>query len=459
MHTITFDIPLLVGGLALLVGLRIWGSRELFQVACQVVGTLWAQYSIVVNWSLGKLVPLFSASVYSGRLRHTHIYYPFIAFTVFGACIGSLFWDVPVGIPFAYGQGRVWVQLAVFLSLVLSTRAFADAMSRPEGPFLMWKGLILIGLVHGTAFLYQYFAAAVGLPAIGVSRAHGLTINGDAGDLAAFSVEGVTDILRPGGLAGEPKTVAVLFALVLATAISAGAPASATNLWKLLARTSALLSAIGLVGAFATSAYVGFSAVLLALTLLGLIRSKRYVGLAVVVLGGLLFANELLRALSLPSLYELLRIRLTDRIAAGDMDPPVSAALQILARSPVILFLGTGLGGGTFSIQRILNTGFEYASTPNVGIVALLLELGLVGTLLLLSPFAISVLSTRLRLGVSPHMAWEPRFLLTLGTSAMILMLSGSGIALGFPMAVGCTIACAGIVHRNKPYSTNSRVG
>lgn len=457
MNAITFDTPLLFGSLLWLLWLRLFAPAYRFQLSSQLVGTLWAQYPFMLSWSLAKLVPILSATTwYPRRIRGASLFMPFIVYTIAGGLVSSFFWNVPSYVSYLYGEGRLWVQFVTFLSLVLCTRAYAAALLSPEAPLLMWKVIVSIGIIHGLAFLYQYLAAYVDLPLIGISRAHGLTLDGAAGDLAAYSVGGI-DILRPGGLAGEPKTVAVLFGVVLVMSIVCGNPIKQDKKWNLLYKTSIALSGSCFVAAFSTSAYVGLLASVVGLVALGFVRFSGYVKIVVIALLSIGIVEFVLAYKDLPTLTELFSLRFYDRIInvqKGAMDPPVEAALQVLTTNPLVLLFGTGIGGGTFYLQDYLKTQFEYAFAPNIGGVHLLLEHGLIGTLLFLGPVFLLLVKVRLMMVSDRYVVpWEWKFIFGLSVSSMMFMLSGSGIAMGYPLAIGSLL---GIVNIQRPIGSGN---
>lgn len=453
METFTLDIPLLLTGLAALLWLRFRRSNEIFQVACQFVGTFWAQYSFGVSWSLGKLVPFLAASR-SGkkRIKHASIFIPFVAYAVLGGSLAVLAWDIPERVDFAYGQGRFLLQTVILLTLAFTARAFAQAMTMPSGPQTMWKALVLMGLVHGVAFSYQYLASAFGLPYIGISRAHGQTLIEGTADFAAFRIAGM-DILRPGGLAGEPKTVAVIFGIVLLPCLLAGRPVGLSRRWEIASSASVAMAAVGFVGAFSTSAFIGAALAYLLLIGIGMVRAKRTFIVVGVFVATMVSIEGVLRWLELPGITELLRERTLDRLQGGErLDPPVAAALQLLSHDVRILFFGTGNGGGTFFVKEQLGVSdFEYAMTPNVGMVAMLLEFGVLGSLLLLLPagYLFFLATARMRRHSTEDGKWEVKFLLALSVTCFVLMLSGSGIALGYPLAIGGLLGAAQYVRGN----------
>jgi hypothetical protein len=329
--------------------------------------------------------------------------------------------------------------------LVLTTRAFAIAMSNKDGPTLMWKALILASIVHGVASIYQYIAALFNLPFIGISRTHDLTLEQGVADIAAFEYDSGVIVLRPGGLAGEPKTAAVVFGINLFTVLLSRIPPGIPNKWIYLSNLSIAMSAIGFIGAFSTSAVISFSIAYIVFLMTGLARLSKFFKQFFITILLFICIDFLLDTYSLPSLRELLLIRSVDRIGSENLDEPVEAAIRLISQNPDILFFGTGIGGGSFYIMDYLGHIFQYALTPNVGLIALLLEFGLTGTLLMLAPFVILATLTIRNSNryVDWQNNWQRRFLLILGLSTMLFMLGGSGIALGYPLAIGSILAAS----------------
>jgi hypothetical protein len=453
MNTVEIDIPLLVGGLIALIWIRFRKPVYFFQVACQFVGTLWGQYSLGISWSLAKLVPFLAITTFDNiQIPNSRLFLPFMAYTIFCGLLSSIFWNIPNGVSFAYGNGRIWMQLATFLPLALTARNFAGAMTQKQGVLLMWKTLMLLGIAHGIAFLYQYAASLLGLPYIGISRAHGLSIESES-NFAAFVIESGQIVLRPGGLAGEPKTVAVLFGIILLTGLIAGKPQNVSKQWLTIASVSILLSLIGFIGAFSTSCFIAFISVYLALVSLRLVRFSSMILsipiLAIIIVG----SNYILSVLELPTLIDLMSIRTVDRLTNdAEMDRPVKIAIQIMSQEPLVLFFGTGIGGGSFRIMEFMKEVFEYSYSPNIGLVVLLFEWGLVGSLLLLLPYCFLVILVvkKLHSCSFSNDKWILKFLLILSLSAMGFMLSGSGIAIGYPLAVGSILGASQFLRLQK---------
>lgn len=454
MDVITFDIPLLIIGIASLIWFRLFRPTHVFQVACQFFGTFWAQYTFGVTWSLGRLAPFLSASSLSRvKVRFAKLFFPFVAYVVFAGLVLSFFWKIPAGVDFFYAEGRIWIQLFVFLSIMLSVKAFAVGMLHRDGPVLLWKALTFVMLIHGLASLYQYLAVGLGYPLIGISRSHGETGQAGVADVAAFGV-GDELIYRPGGLAGEPKTAAILFGIYFISHLLSASPLVASRNWKRLARLSFVLSVFGFFAAFSTSAFVGALLVpFLALPLYAMNKRQLFKYFMIVFFSIVVFitAYFVLTEFSGIDLVDLMMNRTIERFDMNEIDPPILAALSVIWNDPVVLFFGTGIGGGSFSIMEYLNTVYQYAFAPNVGMVLFLLEFGLVGSLLLLVPFAlltlkISTFIRNHRVSSSSDMTqWTVKFLFIVGVSTMCFILSGSGISMGFPLALGCLLAAAQI--------------
>jgi len=464
MPTITLDIPLLIIGLLLLVWFRLCKPDYRFQVVCQLVGTFWAQYSFIVSWSLLRIAPFFAASTFPlKKLNYGNLFVPFILYALFVTLISSLFWIISPDTWFAYGEGRLWIQLAIFLSLVLSARAFAVAMSEPRGPLLMWKALIVMGIIHGLASGYQYIAWFTGLPLIEISLAHewGLEL-GMTDVVAAFTI-GDFNIIRPAGLAGEPRYASALFGIVLLAAFFIGRPPTITKAWLRLSTISIGLATLGFIGAFSTSGYVGFVVGLVGLGMMGainLISLSRIIKYVLCLMVMILILSYLLVAAGYPSLIDLLIMRSVERIGTAEMYYlPNQAAIEILFSNWSVFFFGTGIGGGTFFVQDALDLSFEYALMPTIGALALFLEIGLIGTLLLFIPFfALLVMARKKMRNINSQNRWEMRFLLTLAITAMIFMLAGSSVgALGYPVAIGSILGAVNFLQRQRQLAMNRR--
>lgn len=450
MTSITLDIPLLIIGIIVLIWMRFKSPPYEFQVACQFIGTIWAQYSFGLSWSIQKIAILFSATDFRQNYRRYYfgLFFPLVLYVIIGGVALSFFWPVPQQTNFLYGEGRIIVQLGLFIGLVFATRAFGHAMCQEAGPILLWKALVLLGLMHGLASIYQYLALSLNLPLLAISRAHGLTLDGGVGDIAAFTIDGGDVILRPGGLAGEPKTAAVIYGMIIISLLGVPRPGSIEKKWKNLCIFSILFSIFGFIVASSTSGFISLVFAFLLLLLFNVIKIKNYF-LILLIFSIIIFITDyILYRNNLPSFSALFGSRVTDRLISGENDPPVQAAIDIMSSNLFVLLFGTGIGGSTFYIQELMNSNFEYTHTPNIGIIAILIENGLVGLLLLLVPFFLLFLHARNATLKNDQQSWEIRFLLAIATSVMIFMMAGSGISMGYPIAVGAILAAANVAVR-----------
>lgn len=455
MNVITFDIPLLVAGLLLLVWAKVFRSEQYFQILCQFVATFAAQYSLGVSWSLGRLVPILSAvSLSAKRSVGLKAYLPFVSYVFLSSLIGSLFWSIPPSVHFWYGDGRVFLQLFNFAVLAGSCIALASAISQKGGPRLLVTFLQIAAVIHGLASVYQLLAANLGLPLIGISRSHGLTVDDTAGDVALFMSQSGAAMFRPGGLMGEPKSVAVLFGMVLLHGIFVRSDGERSRAERALRVVSIALSAIGFLAAFSTSAFFGFGcAFALCLVYVGSRHDRTKTIIRIVLVAATALAGwYAFYDGSGDGLRDVLFQRSIERLDA-EMDPPVEASVNKMIESPLVAIFGVGLGGSSFIVMEFLGEAFDYAYAPNVGFILLLVEAGFVGTALFLGVFALQVL----RVGLSSLVKYdnEVRSLFVIAVSMMLLCLAGSGIPLGFPLAVACLAVAA---HKVR-VASRSRVG
>jgi len=438
---VALDLPLLVVGCLVLLVARMRCSATTFQAYCQMVGTIAAQIPSVVSISLARIVPFASATALEPVPNpYVRRFVIFVAYCCLLTPLRAVTWQIPGDVALFFGDLRAVVQLVVLISLAACTVGVARALMTPQGPAIFRTLLAVTAVVHGLASLYQYVAFESGLTLIGISR-----MGQDTADFAAFdSPLGV--VVRPGGLSGEPKTVAAFFGMFLLTILFAPRPANATRAQKMLEIGAAVLSAIGFVLAFSTSAFIGAGVALCVLMALGVVRTKTTVRLGIIGAATILVWQSL-TAISMADLQQLLDMRLAGRLTGGGvLDTPVEASLLAMRDNPWIAIFGVGLGGSSFLTMQFIGMGYEYAYAPNIALILLLVETGVVGTLLLLAPWAHMVLQCRTQFHRGDP---DVPFLLVLTVSAMLLQLSGSGIALGFPLAIGA--ACALSVRANAP--------
>jgi MFS family permease len=253
-------------------------------------------------------------------------------------------------------------------------------------------------------------------------------------DVALFEGESGL-VVRGGGLAGEPKTAAILFGAYLLVAFFTPWPRSWSARRNTLEFIVVLVATISFLLSFSTAGFVGFipAAVFLSWRLksearLAKVRIFAASVVAVLILGVLLYEG------GVQEMFELLRLRSFDRLAYGGPDEYTEAGLEMIANKPSVAFLGVGLGGSSFAIMQYTGENSNLTLTPSVGIVLMLLDLGLIGTGLFLgacwwllrSPLPAS----------NQKEYWPCCFMLCLGVSALSLQLASSGIYLGYPLSV-----------------------
>lgn len=444
MNRIVFDIPLLIIGFGLLGWARFFRTERDFQILCQFVATFNAQVSAGISWSLGRTVPIFSStSFWRVKTPELSVFLPFFVYVFVSSPLASFFWNIPSDTAFFYGEGRVILQLTNFLFLFLSTRALTGILRDVEAVYLLWKMLKVAVIIHGLASFYQWIALEIGLPLIGISRSHGLTLGGEVGDIARFVSQSGREIIRPGGLAGEPKTVAVIFGIVFLASTLLGFSLDRNKRDKYLSVATVILSAFGFVVASSTSAFFGEIATVVFFYLTGIYRYRKnlFYSLVFLIVTILIILAIFLSIdnSGLDDLKDIFFQRTFNRLMDEEMDPPVEAALVAMRENPLILVLGVGAGGSSFLVMEFLNESFKYAYAPNIGFILLLVEHGLVGVGLFLGVFFFQVMKVVKRLRKKESN--EIILLFSVGVSTMILCMCGSGIPLGYPLAVACIIA------------------
>lgn len=440
MPSIALDIPFLLSGLALLVWARLRRREEEVQALCQIVATFWAQHSFGVSWSLARLVPVISAmGVFRLRPKGLRLYLPFLLYVVLGGLISHAFWDIPSTITFWYGEGRTFLQLLNYLVLAGSAMALSGALATKDGVRLLVFSLQGAAAIHGIGSIYQLVAGNFGLPLIGVSRAHGLTLDDGIADVAAFLTANSRELLRPGGFMGEPKTAAVLFGTVLLHAVFCGGSIhlrrSAIDQGRRFAIP--IISAIGFVFAFSTSAYLGF---LIAVPLLLMLLPSRGGARGPVTISIALFAMFIVGGATVANTGIVEWIDIIDERTVGrldaPLDPPVEACLTFMRDNLWAGILGVGIGNSSFVVMQYLGEVFEYAYAPNILFILLWTEFGALGAALLILPFGIQ--AWRIARSGFATTDSETRTLLCISIASMTLNLAGSGMALGLPLAVAC---------------------
>jgi len=301
----------------------------------------------------------------------------------------------------------------------------------------LWYGLRWVAVLHGVFFIYQYVAMAFGLPLVGISRAFNLTLDYRVADVAVFVSGSGMEILRPGGLAGEPKTVAIIFGIVLFATLYLGHQLDSKRHDRLLTICAGLLSFFGFFAAFSTSAFFGLGMAFVGTTLA--LKGKYFFKTGKRLLLFIVPASlVLLTYLSTGDFLSLLSERTAGRL--GDvLDPTVDASLRAMLNSVPIALFGTGEGGSSFVIMKYLNEPFEYSYAPNISFIRLAVENGLLGLFLFFAAYALLVIRALLMLR-SDRSGIRLLFF-TISMSAMSLCMAGTGISLGIPLSIASIYA------------------
>ncbi len=438
MNIINLDLILLVIGLPFVLWTWMFWPRRFASQISLFLSTVQAQYSWMVSWSLAKFC-IFLLALDGTRQRPIGLapFLPYVGYVLLSSLVASVFWNIPGGVSFFYGEARIFVSLFNFTLLVLSTMSLAAAFTGLQGGRSLWYGLRWLAVVHGVFFIYQYVAMALGLPLIGISRAFNLTLDDRAADVAAFVSGSGMEILRPGGLAGEPKTVAVIFGMVLFATLYVGHRLDSKRHERLFTICAALLSFFCFFAALSTSAFFGLGAALVGVTLI--LKGKYFYQIGKRLLLLIVPASlVLLTFLPMSDFSALLSERTTERLSDA-LDPPVEASLHAMMNSVPIALLGTGEGGSSFIIMKYLNSSFEYAYAPNIGFIRLAVENGLIGILLFFGAYAL--LAKRTLAMLRSDSSGIRLLFFTTSISAMFLNMAGSGISLGLPLSIASMYA------------------
>ena len=438
MNIINLDLIILVIGLPFVLWTWMFRPRRFASQISLFSSTVHAQYSWLVSWSLAKFC-IFLLALDGIRQRPVGLapFLPFVGYVLLSSLVASVFWNIPGGVSFFYGEARIFVSLFNFMLLVLSTMSLAVAFTGSQAGRTLWYGLRWLAVVHGVFFLYQYVAMALGWPLIGISRAHGLTFGDQIADVAAFVTGSGLEILRPGGLAGEPKTVAVIFGMVLFVTLYVGHQLDSKRHERFFTICAALLSFFCFFATFSTSAFFGLGAAFVGTKLILKWNYSYQIGKRL-----LLFIVPVLLVLltffSMSDFSSLLFERTTGRLSDA-LDPPVEASLHAMMNSVPIALFGTGEGGSSFVIMKYLNSPFEYAFAPNIGFIRLAVENGLIGLLLFFVAYAL--LTKRALLMLRSDRSDVRLLFFTTSISTMFLCMAGSGISLGIPLSIASMYA------------------
>jgi hypothetical protein len=147
----------------------------------------------------------------------------------------------------------------------------------------------------------------------------------------------------------------------------------------------------------------------------------------------------MITSISLDDFVQIMELRTTGRFADNEIDLPVAASVNEIINNPLVALFGTGAGGSSFVIMRHLNQIFAYSYAPNVGMVFILVEHGVVGLLLLFIPYALVFFKAAKR----SRRTREPSVMLlcAVSISTLIFCLVGSGYEFGYPLAIAAAVA------------------
>lgn len=450
MSVVELDLPVLLGVVIVLV-ITAWRyGLASYVLAGNVASTFSAVFSYGLTLSVGRLIPIALAP--AGLVRGDADLRPYVPFTIYAALvtlISAWGWRIPEGVGFFYGEGRFAVQLFNLLMLAMATRATALALQRDMAAETLWRYLTLGVFIHGLASVYQLIAGSVGLPVIGISRPFGLTASEFGADVAAVTTPWGDRLLRPGGLAGEPKTAAVIYGIYVAAFMFGGWSIRARYLKVDLRYPALALAVLGFVSAISTSAIIGLAlAIVACIVVLGVPKSlSLWVTIAIATVVGIV-AWQLLAGLgSVGEIGDLLQARTFERLEAP-LDLPIEATLAALRVDPLLALWGAGLGGSSFIAMEYMGEVFEYAFAPNVGGILLIAEVGILGLSLLIVPLVVCYARTQ-RSGHGRRDAGCTALAAT-SIAALCLCLTGSGIAMGIPLAIAAASGVSARLRRSR---------
>lgn len=458
MSTLVLDIPVAIAVALFLIAVLLRHGIKAFVAACIAASSFGAQFSLGVTLSIAKILPIIMipAALRRGDTGLS-LYVPFLFYAIGITLIASFLWTIPIGVSFFYGDARAFVQIFNFIMLALVARAIALALRERTTVERLWDFMTITVIIHGIASLYQLVAGFFNLPVIGISRPFGLTLESGVADFAAFGTSAGTTIIRPGGLAGEPKGMAVVFGIYIIAFLFCGR--SLALRWRgfNLSKVSFALSILGFIAAFSTSAIIGMAAAMGFTTLLmGVGRQRlKLIYASFILLLCLALWMYLTGVSSLDELYGVVGERTTGRLG-DELDIPIAASIDAMIRQPFIAIFGYGMGGSSFLVMEYLGEVFKYAYAPNVGAVFFIVELGIIGTGLLLYP----LFSGNFRTGRFARKTGDVHvtLLTAISSSTFILSFAGSGIPFGYSLAIGSSVAAMSMCVQRDFNRTNEQL-
>ncbi len=304
-------------------------------------------------------------------------YFMLYVFYVFAVMIFmSFFWPLEFffGSP-VHREFRIFVQmitwginvtLAVIISWIFVTRERFEYFVR------CGKFTALLYCLYG---LYQYIAYKSNLPLTGIIRNN--IVDRGIEEVALFRL-GEDMIFRINSFAGEPKAFASFLVLLFVFIISQ----YLTREKRFDQNTVIVCILISLCYymTYSTSAYFTMLGVVVLFLLCKDISEFR----VVFVLSGIAAIFYFIWG---DVLEEVIKVRLLDRIE-GEQDLPVTVTMNYLLENPRFLIAGLGSGGVSFYLAEIIGgLARMKAFTPNIGIVYMLSEGGIIGLVLLIVPY------------------------------------------------------------------------
>ena len=428
MTGISISVPLLVAGLALCFWFLLFDKTKF--TAAAIFIALTAGFAVFgISLRLDKLVPiLIIMSQLRFKAKQSHInLFLFLSYALLNGMMQYSFWVVPSNLNHFYGEFRWLVQFLQYLISILLSIVITFRFSNELGRFKITKFLVIFTFISVIAVSYQYLALLLGLPQIGLTRTTGEI------QVASFSSQGQR-FFRPGGIIGEPKALAATMQLFLIPWLFGCL--GYTGFKKTTINYLGYISLLIFVLTFSTTGYVTFIVTVCTIGLISgkiKIRRKSFTRLLVFicafVLGVLIFGKASI-------VIDLFSARFTERILGftqqvEDLD---QLALIIWSASWNSILFGFGPGGVSFPMIEILMPGFDYALAPNLGIITILCDFGLIGALLLMSP----LINPFLRIKAEWHrLSPNNRAVRMLGITFFLLWLVGSGSLVYMGIGVG----------------------
>lgn len=432
---ISISLPLFFVGAALILygwlRLRPHEFHSLTFIASLLAGFITAG----VVWRLDRFAPLLMAGRISRRPSGTlWILLPFALYAILWTLLSSLSWDIPDHVNPAYGEFRYIVQLFNFISMCICTWCVSRSFLSRDAPHHLYRAIAWITAINIAVATYQYVARSTGLPQIGISRSYDELVR-----VAAFSF-GDIDIFRPGALVGEPKALAALMVLYLvvwyfkpgqSSMVERGLAVAAAVILVLTFSTTALVTLLA-AGTFVLAAQIGESR-----------KTQKQLGSTLAIGATGLVALSIMIALPATETQSLLYERYIGRLQgfAGDTSGLDQIALMVWADGPLRMLFGLGLGGISFYMMPFVDPTWALAYAPNIGIINVLCDLGVLGLILLTTPIIFLIHLSRVAMRAAPD---DNRHVLrTIGICLCALWLFGSGPSLGLAMGLGLLSAAS----------------